>query len=34
MTDFCFNPLNPTIKIKILICRPYSFTIEVEGRSW
>ena len=34
MTDFCLNPLNPKIKIKILICRPYSFTIEAEGRSW
>ena len=29
----CINPLNPKIKIKILICRPYSFTIEVVGRS-
>ena len=29
-----FNPLNPKIKIKILLCRPYSFTIEVVGRSW
>ena len=24
---------NPKIKIKILICYPYSFTIEVVGRS-
>ena len=28
------NPFNPKIKIKILLCRPYSFTIEVVGRSW
>ena len=28
-----FNPLNPKIKIKILICRLYSFTIEVVERS-
>ena len=27
------NPLNPAIKIKILICRPYSFTAEVVRRS-
>ena len=27
------NPLNPKIKIKILLCRSYSFTIEVVGRS-
>ena len=27
------NPLNPKIKITILICHPYSFTIEVVGRS-
>ena len=27
------NPLNPKIKIGILICCPYSFTIEVVGRS-
>ena len=27
------NPLNPKIKIRILICRLYSFTIEVVGRS-
>ena len=29
-----FNPLNPKVKIKILIYRPYSFTVEVVGRSW
>ena len=28
------NPLNPKIKIKILICCPYSFPTEVVGRSW
>ena len=28
-----FNPLNSRIKIKILLCRPYSFTIEVVRRS-
>ena len=27
------NPLNPKIKIKILICRPYSFPREVVRRS-
>ena len=27
--QFMLNPLNPEIKIKILICRPYSFTTEV-----
>ena len=27
------NPLNPKIKIKILICCPYSFPTEVVGRS-
>ena len=27
-----FNPLNPNIKILILICYPYSFPIEVVGR--
>ena len=29
-----FNPLNPKIKIWILICCLYSFPIEVVGRSW
>ena len=29
-----FNPLNPKIKIKILIFCPYSFPTEVVGRSW
>ena len=29
-----FNPLNPKIKIEILICCPYSFHIEAVGRSW
>ena len=29
-----FNPLNPKIKIWILICCPYSFPTEVVGRSW
>ena len=24
-----FNPLNPNIKIQILICYPYTFSIEV-----
>ena len=28
----CFNPLNPNIKIQILICYPYTFSIEVVGR--
>ena len=28
------NPLNPKIKIGILICCPYSFPTEVVGRSW
>ena len=28
-----FNPLNPKIKIEILICCPYSFPIEAVGRS-
>ena len=28
------NPLNPKIKIWILICGPYSFPTEVVGRSW
>ena len=27
------NPLNPKIKIGILICCPYSFRTEVVGRS-
>ena len=27
-----FNPLNPNIKIQILICYPYTFSIEVVGR--
>ena len=27
------NPLNLRIKIKILICHPYSFTVEVVERS-
>ena len=27
-----FNPLNPNIKIQILICHPYAFSIEVVGR--
>ena len=26
------NPLNPNIKFQILICYPYTFSIEVEGR--
>ena len=29
-----FNPLNPKIKIWILICCSYSFPTEVVGRSW
>ena len=28
------NPLNPKIKIWILICYPYSFPTEVVGRNW
>ena len=28
ITAYCFNPLNPKIKIKILICHPYLFTLE------
>ena len=28
----CFNPLNPNIKIQILICYPYTFSIEEVGR--
>ena len=28
------NPLNPKIKIWILICCRYSFPTEVVGRSW
>ena len=28
----CFNPLNPNIKIQILICYPYSFPTEVMWR--
>ena len=27
-----FNPLNPNIKIQILICYPYKFPIETVGR--
>ena len=30
---YSINPLNPKVKIKILIYRPYSFTVEVVGRS-
>ena len=29
---FRINPLNPDIKIQILICRPYMFSIETVGR--
>ena len=29
-----FNPLNPKIKSRILICCPYSFPTEVVGRRW
>ena len=32
-TVLILNPLNPKIKIKILLCCPYLFTIEVVGRS-
>ena len=28
------SAFNPKIKIKILLCRPYSFTMEVVGRNW
>ena len=28
------NHLNPNIKIQILICYPYTFSIEVVGRIW
>ena len=31
--NWFFNPFNPKIKIKNLLCHPYSFTIEVVGRS-
>ena len=31
-TGNSFNPLKPNIKIKILICCPYLFSIEVVGR--
>ena len=27
------NPLNPKIKVEILICYPYTFLIDVVGRS-
>ena len=27
-----FNPVNPNIKIQILICYPYTFLIEIVGR--
>ena len=27
-----FNPFNPNIKIQILICYPYKFSVEVVGR--
>ena len=27
-----FNPLNPDIKIQILICYPYTFSIEIVER--
>ena len=30
--DIFFNPLNPNIKIQILICCPYTFSIEEVGR--
>ena len=30
-TELNFNSFNPKIKIKILLCRPYSFTIEVDS---
>ena len=30
--NFNLNPLNPNIKIQILICYPYTFSIEVVGR--
>ena len=33
-SDPLFNPLNPKVKIWILICRPYSFHTEVVGRNW
>ena len=29
---YSFNPLNPNIKIQILFCYPYAFSIEVVGR--
>ena len=32
--NFNLNPLNPNIKIQILICYPYTFSIEVVGRIW
>ena len=30
--NYLFNPLNPNIKIQILICYPYTFSIEEVGR--
>ena len=30
--QFINQPLNPNIKIQILICYPYTFSIEVVGR--
>ena len=32
MLDTVDNPLNPNIKIQILICYPYTFSIEVVER--
>ena len=29
--DCLFNPLNPKIKVSVLICCPYTFPIEVVG---
>ena len=32
MLDTVDNPLNPNIKIQILICYPYTFSIDVVER--
>ena len=34
LVSFVANPLNPKIRIWILICCPYSFHTEVVGRNW
>ena len=32
-SDISINALNPNIKIQILICYPYTFSIEIVGRT-